>query len=426
MAEFAGNDGSYIKVSATIPDLTKTSACWWAKTPETTSNSEEITYFSYTTDKPREGSFSANDITNFEMYVNGQRAYGGADFDIRYGIWHQLCVAWVSEGGNYCMYKDGHMLKEGKNFRKGETIKGGGVLHLAQYLKSASSALNSEYSFRGQMAGFDMFDYVVDLADIQAAAFSRSSVTGCGNVVAWSQIAESDLVGVETCDTVLTGAPRPDNCEGGEFAGKVLQIDSTVGPNGYAMSHGDLPEMKAFTLCAWGKTTEPNVRADMFSYRVQNNAIGSFVIRNPSNVRLFVNTKGAPESEAAINDGMWHHVCVTWASEGGKVEYYGDSALAKAAEGVSTGETIAGGGVVIIGVPQNRIGAKFDFKKRFNHELADFNIWSTVKSQAEIAMMMCGSCNGGCGDVVSWHKFTSNEISTDVAVKDSDVPYKKK
>ena len=51
-----------------------------------------------------------------------------------------------------------------------------------------------------------------------------------------------------------------------------------------------------------------------------------------------------------LNDASWHHVCVTWQSDGGQWKVYVDGFLLKYGTGLATGTYIVGGGHLILGI----------------------------------------------------------------------------
>ena len=50
-----------------------------------------------------------------------------------------------------------------------------------------------------------------------------------------------------------------------------------------------------------------------------------------------------------LNDGYWHHLCVTWKSNGGQWEAYVDGHRLRSGAGLATGTYIRGGGHLILG-----------------------------------------------------------------------------
>ncbi|XP_070551129.1 sushi, von Willebrand factor type A, EGF and pentraxin domain-containing protein 1-like [Ptychodera flava] len=424
MAEFAGDQDSYMMLTdVKVPDLAKVSSCWWVLSFTTEGSTADITYFTYTTGDEYKGSIFAKDVRSFKVYFNRLRAYGGSDFDIRYGVWHHLCIDWASASGDYHFYLDGKMMKAGSGFKQGEVIQGGGVIYVGQYLAKATGEFwDPRYSYKGYMAGFNMWDDIITQEEVKALAAGRCSTKSCGNLLAWTDFGEDDMIGVETCDTPLKCEPRVTKCEGGELAGKVLQMDNSVGPHGYVQSFQDVPDLKALTVCAWGKTMDTSSTIDLFSYRLKDAKVGSFSVSNPTNLQLFVNAEAGSPSGAAINDGKWYHVCATWSSDVGAHQYFGNGHLAASGSGLMAGQTIQGGGAVLLGVKQRKMGVDLDWKNRFNHEITEFNVWGSVLSDDQISKL-CAPMNGQCGDVISWHYFKLTDLSRDVAVKDSDVPY---
>ena len=109
---------------------------------------------------------------------------------------------------------------------------------------------------------------------------------------------------------------------------------------------------------------------------------------------------------AVINDKKCHHICFTWKSAGGKYAFYKDGKSVRSGSGLSSGQTIPGGGV--LSLAQRTPNTRLDI--RYVGRMTDVNIWSKVLTPNEIqAMSKCGESVDG--DVKSWSDFRLEKYS---------------
>lgn len=66
-----------------------------------------------------------------------------------------------------------------------------------------------------------------------------------------------------------------------------------------------------------------------------------------------------------LNDGTWYLVTVTWASEQGAWNMYLNGESEDSGFGLSTGTTVPGGGVLVIGQEQDTLGGGFSASQEF-------------------------------------------------------------
>lgn len=111
----------------------------------------------------------------------------------------------------------------------------------------------------------------------------------------------------------------------------------------------------------------------------------------------------------SINDGKWHHVCVTWNSDGGEWKVYKDGVIAGSGHGLNPGHQIGAGGLVVLGQEQDALGGGFNAKQSFKGLLTNYNLWSNVQSDSEIAQMST-SCRSGEGNVFKWSDFLTHAL----------------
>lgn len=104
-----------------------------------------------------------------------------------------------------------------------------------------------------------------------------------------------------------------------------------------------------------------------------------------------------------VDDGLWHHICVTWKSVTGSWAIYKDGQKISGGYKFKIGHKIPTNGVLIVGQEQDSLGGKFDANQNYIGELTDLNIWRHlhpmhIEDQAK-------SCHKGKGDVLKWSDF---------------------
>lgn len=83
-------------------------------------------------------------------------------------------------------------------------------------------------------------------------------------------------------------------------------------------------------------------------------------------IRLrYVNGEFVVSDSRRIDDGFWYHITVVWTSEGGKWSIYLNGLLEDTGEGLATGQTIPGSGVLVIGQEQDSLGGGFSAAQEF-------------------------------------------------------------
>ena len=132
----------------------------------------------------------------------------------------------------------------------------------------------------------------------------------------------------------------------------------------------------------WMKSSDTTKAGTPISYAVttQNN---EFLIYNY--VR-YIYVKGSWRyTGASVNDGSWHHIAVTWKSNGGVVELYVDGSLEYQGTDLSDGLTIISGGSLVLAQEQDSVGDDFDKTQAFLGILDEVRIYNRVLGSSEIA-----------------------------------------
>ncbi|KPP79300.1 neuronal pentraxin-1-like [Scleropages formosus] len=170
----------------------------------------------------------------------------------------------------------------------------------------------------------------------------------------------------------------------------------------YAKVKKSLPEMYAFTVCMWIKSNASPGVGTPFSYAVPGQANELVLIEWGNNpMEILINDKVA-KLPFLINDGKWHHICVTWTTRDGVWEAYQDGVMRGNGENLAPYHPIKPQGDLVLGQEQDTLGGGFDATQAFVGELANFNIWDKKLSAGEIYSLATCSSKAPVGNVFAW------------------------
>ncbi|CAL8305686.1 unnamed protein product [Merluccius merluccius] len=169
----------------------------------------------------------------------------------------------------------------------------------------------------------------------------------------------------------------------------------------YGRIKKSLPEMYAFTVCMWLKSSASPGIGTPFSYGVPGQANEIVLIEWGNNpIELLVNDKVA-QLPLSVSDGRWHHICLTWTTRDGFWEAYQDGERLGTGDNLAPWHPIKPGGVIILGQEQDIVGGRFDATQAFVGEMSQFNIWDRVLRPADIIGM--ANCSAYMpGNVIPW------------------------
>ncbi|TRZ13058.1 hypothetical protein HGM15179_014043 [Zosterops borbonicus] len=170
----------------------------------------------------------------------------------------------------------------------------------------------------------------------------------------------------------------------------------------YAKVKKSLPEMYAFSICMWIKSSASPGMGTPFSYAVPGQANELVLIEWGNNpMEILINDKVA-KLPFAINDGKWHHICVTWTTRDGVWEAYQDGSQTGNGENLAPYHPIKPQGVLVLGQEQDTLGGGFDATQAFVGELAHFNVWDRRLSPGEVYGLATCSSKALAGNVIAW------------------------
>ncbi|KAF1663308.1 Neuronal pentraxin-2, partial [Aptenodytes patagonicus] len=162
-----------------------------------------------------------------------------------------------------------------------------------------------------------------------------------------------------------------------------------------------LPELYAFTVCLWLRSSASPGIGTPFSYAVPGQANEIVLIEWGNNpIELLINDKVA-QLPLFISDGKWHHVCITWTTRDGMWEAFQDGEKLGTGENLAPWHPIKPGGVLILGQEQDTVGGRFDATQAFVGEMSQFNIWDRVL-KAEDIMNIANCSTNMPGNIIPW------------------------
>lgn len=162
-------------------------------------------------------------------------------------------------------------------------------------------------------------------------------------------------------------------------------------------------DLNAATLCAWLKTPDRDNYGTPFSYATdtEDNALtltdySGFVVNVNGEKRV---------TDVTANDGRWHLICLTWASDGGTWSLRADGELRDGGTGLAAGTFIPSGGTVVLGQEQDSRGGDFSNAESYVGYLYGVELWDSVLSDDLLANMtsVCDTAIGG--NVLTWADF---------------------
>ncbi|XP_021351273.1 sushi, von Willebrand factor type A, EGF and pentraxin domain-containing protein 1-like [Mizuhopecten yessoensis] len=167
-------------------------------------------------------------------------------------------------------------------------------------------------------------------------------------------------------------------------------------------------DLTALTVSFWMKTDDDTNQGTPFSYSSSNTMDNAFTLTNYEGFVISVNNH-QQVTDVYANDGVWHHIIVTWASNRGSWKIYKDGVVWDSGYDLAAGEVIAGGGTFVVGQEQDPEG--FSSSESFIGQLTRLNIWSNELPLTTIDEMRI-SCDVKQGDVIAWADVQSDMRGT--------------
>ncbi|XP_077865090.1 C-reactive protein-like, partial [Saccoglossus kowalevskii] len=167
---------------------------------------------------------------------------------------------------------------------------------------------------------------------------------------------------------------------------RAFQLDGTL--KSYVVAPAPLFDLTALTVCIWGMASSTGT---LFSYSVPDNP-EELSIRHIGDLRITIKAQSR-RIGLSLNDGEWHHVCLTWQSVAGFYNLFVDGTCVYNECGFNQNGNIKRDGYLVLGQHQTLFKGGFKAWQAFEGHIMDFNLWSYVLSPGEIT----AAYNVGCG-----------------------------
>ncbi|XP_050712143.1 sushi, von Willebrand factor type A, EGF and pentraxin domain-containing protein 1-like isoform X3 [Eriocheir sinensis] len=170
----------------------------------------------------------------------------------------------------------------------------------------------------------------------------------------------------------------------------------------YASLEGFSQTLDSVSLCLWMKTDDVNNYGTPFSYATDTHD-NALTLTDYSGFVVYVNGE-KQVTDVRTNDGLWHLVCVTWASVDGAWAIYLDGLQKDSGTGLANGTTIEGHGMLVVGQEQDHRGGGYSPQESFVGQVTLVNVWAELLPPDQIFRTFT-RCDRYIGSLVGWPDF---------------------
>ncbi|XP_059194046.1 C-reactive protein-like [Centropristis striata] len=160
-------------------------------------------------------------------------------------------------------------------------------------------------------------------------------------------------------------------------------------------------DFSAVTVCHRSFT---DIKRDhvLFSMATTTNANSLLIFWDETNKEMEPHIKDKKSEYGGLDykPNMWHSICTTWDSTTGLVQLWFDS-LPLIRKYVTSGSSIRGNTIIILGQEQDSHGGGFNLKQCFVGMMSDLHMWDYALSGCEIQKYM-DDLNFTPGNVLNW------------------------
>ncbi|CAG9855886.1 unnamed protein product [Phyllotreta striolata] len=154
------------------------------------------------------------------------------------------------------------------------------------------------------------------------------------------------------------------------------------------------------SVCLWIQTLDDVNYGTIISYATET-FDNAFTLTDYTGLVLYVNNQYVV-TDIHLNDGLWHHVCVTWGSNKGTYQIFVDAKLVKFGVDLSPDSQIQEKGSLILGQDQDVFGGKFSQSESFVGKLTYVDIWSGILTQDEVDVHFIDCGDSFFGTLYAW------------------------
>ncbi|KAK4305073.1 hypothetical protein Pmani_023017 [Petrolisthes manimaculis] len=183
----------------------------------------------------------------------------------------------------------------------------------------------------------------------------------------------------------------------------------------YISVDGLSSNLSSASVCFWMYSVDRENYGTPFSYATQLHD-NAFTITDYNGFVVYVNGEKRI-TDVRANDGLWHHVCVTWTSNNGSWAIYLDAEMRDGGSGLANGTSIDGSGVMVLGQEQDHRGGGYSPQESFVGHMTLANLWGERLSAARVHHIYT-QCERYVGNVRAWPDFKAG-IRGQITVKTS-------
>ena len=140
------------------------------------------------------------------------------------------------------------------------------------------------------------------------------------------------------------------------------------------------------TVAFWMNTSDTVNEGCSFSY-ASSTASNDFAIADYNNFGIAIGDESIIGTGVSANDGIWHHIAITWNSSNGQVRLYKDGIVAFNGT-LFTGGSITSSGSAVVGGDQDCIGGCWESYQFFKGIIDEFRIYNRILSDDEIQYLI--------------------------------------
>ncbi|PIK33677.1 putative sushi, von Willebrand factor [Apostichopus japonicus] len=159
------------------------------------------------------------------------------------------------------------------------------------------------------------------------------------------------------------------------------------------------------TVAFWMRTRDKSSYGTPFSYATSKDNDNALTLTDYNGFVPNINNE-AIVTDVTCNDGLWHHLALTWKAERGDWSLYKDGLREANGTGVSPGKPIPGRGVLVLGQEQDEPGGEFHPVESFIGEMALLYLWDRAMTDEQI-YKIARSCDSPDSAVIRWPAFLS-------------------
>lgn len=190
------------------------------------------------------------------------------------------------------------------------------------------------------------------------------------------------------------------------------------------------------SLCVWARFTplagdklEEGKNGTVVSYASRKKDDELALARSPEGMLRVVIKGEAVETQTRIDDGQWHHMCVTWSSITGDAKVYIDGLEAASKSKHRVGAKVEPSGSFVLGEAQQGGPGKIQSTAgtSFRGDAAELSVWKRVLDRKEVLSMSKSSAGKGKqkGCVLLWSFVGSSEEEGVQDMSDNDAEVSK-